>query len=144
MESNVVISSIWEDESLFEVKVSGSNGKFTGEATCYTNRENILELAEILEVFPQKLSDSFNFSTGKNDGISYFSISGFRTDGSGHILLAIEIAHIVSFTNARTQNYKASFDLRAEPEGVNQFGRQLRKVACEPLGKTEAVLNNAT
>jgi hypothetical protein len=144
MESKLVISSIWEDESLFEVKVFGSNGNFSGEAACYTNRENILELAEILEVFPQKLSDSFDFSTGKSYEISYFSISGFCTDGSGHTILAIEIAHIVSFTNSRTQNYKASFDFRAEPEGINQFGRQLRKVASEQLGKTKAVLNYAT
>ena len=140
MESNLVISSIWEDDSLFEIEVFGSNGQFAGSADCYTYREHLLTLAEILEVFPRSLSDSFEFSTGENDDLSYISISGLCIDGSGHTLLEIKIAHIVRSSNARTENYIAIFDLRVEPEAINQFGRLVRKVAIEPLGKTKAVL----
>ena len=140
MESHLAISSIWEDECLFEIRISGTNGAFAGRADCYTNRNEIEELGKLLEVFPKSVSDSFEFTTRSKADLSYFSVSGFCTDNSGHTLLAITIAHIESFTNVRNENYKVNFDLKVEPQAINSFGKQLRRIAKEPLGKTEAVL----
>ncbi len=60
MESQLVVSSIWEDESLFEISIFGSNGQFSGQADCYTNREEIDLLGKLLEKFlvTQKMSSS--------------------------------------------------------------------------------------
>ena len=62
MESQFVVSSIWEDESLFEISIFGSNGQFSGQADCYTNREEIDHLGKLLEKFPRNTNGVFQGS----------------------------------------------------------------------------------
>ncbi|MBN7818676.1 hypothetical protein [Bowmanella yangjiangensis] len=143
MESQLVLSSIWEDDSLFEVRISGSNSVFAGRADCYTNREEIEQLGKILEKFPTSVKDEFEFKSRSRPDLSYFSISGLCTDRSGHTLLLITIAHIESFTNSRNESYKVNFDLKVEPQAINLFGKQLQRIAVEPLAESEAVLKSA-
>ncbi|GLS83748.1 hypothetical protein [Paraferrimonas haliotis] len=143
MESRIEISSIWEDECLFEIRINGTNGTFAGQADCYTSRNEIEKLGKILEKFPSSVTDTLEFASRAKPDLSYFSMSGFCTDSCGHTLLAITIAHIVSFTNVRDENYKVNFDLKVEPQSINHFGRQLQRIAEEPIGTTEAVLKSA-
>ncbi|WP_412970795.1 hypothetical protein [Glaciecola sp. MF2-115] len=143
MESKIVISSIWEDEDLFEISIFGSNGSFSGQTDCYTTRDKIKELGKILEKFPISVKDKFKFATRPKEDLSYFSISGLCIDNSGHTLLAITIAHIETFTNTRNENYKVNFDLKVEPLAINTFGKHLMRLATETIAKTEAVLKNA-
>jgi hypothetical protein len=143
MESKLVVSSIWEDEELFEISIFGSNGSFSGQADCYTTRDKIKQLGNTLESFPCSVNDQFEFTTRETEDLSFFSISGFCIDGAGHTLFAITIAHIESFTNVRNENYKVNFDLKVEPQAINIFGKLLLSVANEPLAKTKAVLKNA-
>jgi hypothetical protein len=142
MESKLVISSFWEDEDLFEIRIYGSNGSFAGEAECYTTRKQITELGRILETFPTSVRDTFEFATRSKPDHSYLSILGMCTDNSGHTLFAITIAHIESFSNTRNENYRVNFDLKIEPQAINTFGLQLQRIASEPLSRTEAVLKN--
>ncbi|GBL06357.1 hypothetical protein KUL10_37070 [Glaciecola sp. KUL10] len=143
MVNEIVVSSIWEDEDLFEVCVRGNNGSFSGQADCYTVREEINRLGELLETFPITVKDKFEFSSRAKDDLSFFKIAGMCTDNSGHTLLAITIAHIESFSNARNEDFRVNFDLKVEPQVINNFGKQLRQIAVEDIGKTEAVLRNA-
>ena len=144
MESKLVVSSIWEDEDLFEIRISGSNGTFAGKADCYTNRNEIEKLGMVMERFPSSVSDTFEFTTSPRPDISYFSVSGFCVDSAGHTLLSITIAHIEMFTNTRNEDYRVNFDLKVEPHAINMFGKQLQRIATEPLAKSEAILRNAT
>ncbi len=144
MESQLVVSSIiWEDESLFEISIFGSNGQFSGQADCYTNREEIDLLGKLLEKFPRNTKDEFEFKSRSTPDLSYFSIHAFCIDNSGHTMFAVTIAHIESFTNVRNENYKVNFDMKVEPQAICNFGMQLQRLAVNPLGKTKAVLKNA-
>ena len=143
MESQLVVSSIWEDESLFEISIFGSNGQFSGQADCYTNREEIEHLGRLLEKFPRTTQDELEFKSRSTPDLSYFSIHAFCTDSSGHTMFAVTIAHIESFTNVRNESYKVNFDMKVEPQAICNFGIQLQRIAVNPLGKTKAVLKNA-
>lgn len=143
MESQLVVSSIWEDESLFEISIFGSNGQFSGQADCYTNREEIEHLGRLLENFPRTTKDELEFKSRSTPDLSYFSIHAFCTDSSGHTMFAVTIAHIESFTNVRNESYKVNFDMKVEPQAICNFGIQLQRLAVNPLGKTKAVLKNA-
>ena len=92
MESQLVVSSIiWEDESLFEISIFGSNGQFSGQADCYTNREEIDLLEKLLEKFPRNTKDEFEFKSRSTPDLSYFSIHAFCIDNSGHTMFAVTI-----------------------------------------------------
>ena len=142
MESELVVSTIWEEDSLLELRVKGSSESFAGLVECYSNRKAILELGSVLEKFPKSVSDKFSFSTGEGD-YSHFNLSGCCIDGSGHTIVTVKIAHIEHYNHSRRQHDEVLFDLKMEPMAINNFGKALLKVASEPVGKTQAVLRNA-
>lgn len=100
-------------------------------------------LGKRLEKFRRNIKDEFEFKSRTIPDLSFFSIQGFCTDNSGHTMFAITIAHIGSFTKARSENYKVNFDLKVEPHTVSNFGLELQRFAVTPLGKTKPVLKSA-
>ena len=144
MEAKLEIQSIWEDDGLFEIRVKGTDGKFAGEIECYTNRDAIEKLANQLITFPKTIEDVVDFSTGEKDNLSYFSIIGSCFNRAGNTKLRIKIAHNEKFSNAPSENYLAIFEIKADPQAINDFGRELLKVANYQIGKYQASLNVAT
>jgi hypothetical protein len=144
MNKKIEINSIWEDESLLEIKIFGSNGDFSGTANCYTNREKIIELGEMLNGFPKSLEDKVYFSTGESDTSSYFSLTLKILNGSGHIKARIKIAHIQTFTNTEQENYLSEFDLPLEPAAIDNFSKQLIVLSKSRIGECSATLQSKT
>ncbi len=140
MEPAISIESIWEDESLLEVRIIASNGLFSATSDCYTNRDEIEKLATLIEGFPKKIGQEVQYTTGENDSISYFTLNLKCKDGSGHIIARVKIAHIVSYTNSEQENYVSEFDLRVEASGIDNFVSSLKKLSKAKLGEVEAKL----
>lgn len=142
MKSVIEISSIWEDESLFEVKISASNGKFGGEARCYTLRDEIQKLAGEIKDFPKSITSQVEFSTYSGDDFSYFTMKFTCMDGSGHISVRIKIADIVTYSNAPQTNSIAEFNIAVESAAIDSFSAALRELSKAPVGTVKAVLKS--
>lgn len=141
MNAKLTLESIWEDSDLFEVKVKASNGTFSGQVTCYTNREMISDLASSLEGFPLNVGQKITFTTGESSKSSFFSLHFNCIDGSGHTVVRVKIAHILTMTNRAQQKYVAEFDLNIEPSAIDTFSRSLSSLAKAQIGQIKAVLD---
>lgn len=144
MENKIEITSIWEDESLFEVKVFATNGFFSGTAYCYTTREEMEKLGKLLTGYPKTLTDEISFSTGPHDNFSFFSLALKCIDKSGHIKARVTVAHIVTYGNAPQEKYLSEFDLEIEPAGIDAFSTSLQELAKADLGEIKAILKGRT
>ena len=144
MESYLSIESIWEDDDLFEVRVSASNGDFSGQTNCYTNREEIEKLGLEIEGFPKQIGHEFTFSTSENDDMSFFTLRLRCIDGSGHILGRVKIAHIVTFSNAEKEKYLSEFDIKIEPSAIDTFSKAVKSLSKASLGEVKATLKGKT
>jgi len=144
MKNKIEIKSIWEDESLLEVKISASNNLFSGSANCYTNRGKIEELANLLNCFPRNLNEVVNFTTGDMDNISFFSLFFKTIDGSGHISVRVKVAHIQTYTNTEQENYVSEFDIFVEPAAIDIFSSKLKALSTSSIGDITATLNGKT
>ena len=140
----IEIESVWEDESLFEVRIKANNGKFAAEACCYTLREEISQLADSIKDFPKSLQDKVEFSTYGSDNSSYFSLNFNVIDGSGHIVIRVKIAEIHSWSNKPKESNVAEFDMPIESVGINQFSSTLNKLSKAGIGEIKAVMNGKT
>ncbi len=141
-ESVIEISSVWEDESLFEVRITASNGKFTGEARCYTIRDEIQKLASAIKGFPKSLSDQVEFSTYSSNDFSYFTMKFACTDGLGHISVRIKVADIITYSNAPQVNNYSEFDIAVEPAAIDSFSTALSELSKARLGEVTAVMKS--
>lgn len=144
MNKIIEIKSIWEDESLLEIKIFASNGIFSGAANCYTNRGKIKELGEMISGFPKSIEDKVDFTTGESDTSSFFSLSLKTLDGSGHIKVRVKIAHIQTFTNSEQENYLSEFDIPIEPAGIDNFSKQLIVLSKSNIGEYSATMQSKT
>ncbi|WP_276680823.1 hypothetical protein [Thalassolituus oleivorans] len=144
MDPKISIESIWEDESVFEVKFQASSGGFAGIANCYTNRESIAELASSIEGFPKSIDQEVNFSSGESDNLSYFSLRFRCIDRSGHVSVRVKVAHIVTYTNKQKEFNVSEFDLAVEPAAVDLFSRSLETLSKAKLHEVKAELRGKT
>ena len=140
----IKISSVWEDEDLFEISIYASNSKFCGEARCYTTREEIRKLSEVIECFPRSPTSDIHFSTYSSDNFSYFSLHFLCIDGSGHIIVRVKVADILVSYNAYPVKNFAEFDIAVEPASIDIFSRGLSILSSAVIGDVTAVLDGKT
>ena len=138
------VESIWEDGSTFEVRVSASNGAFSGVANCYSEREEMEEFARLMEGFPQCPGQELSLTTGESGNLSYFTLMLRSLGGSGHVIARIKISHIAMFSNAEKEHDSAEFDFKVEPAAIDDFSRSLRALAKSDLGEVKAELSGIT
>lgn len=136
----VYLSSVWEDDDLFEVEICASNGRFAGKARCYTTREQITEMARGVDGFPKSISDTFHFSPHSGDNFSYFDFSFRCVDGLGGVVVRVKVAHIFHSSNSPGTVDIVEFDLSVEPASIDRFANDLIALAKAPIGKNAACL----
>jgi|APLak6261661892_1056031.scaffolds.fasta_scaffold93545_1 hypothetical protein len=144
MEHYLNIKSIWEDDDLFEIRVTASNSRFSGQADCYTNREHMGSLASLIDGFPKKMGQEVTFTTGESDDLSYFTISLKCIDHSGHVTARVKIAHIVTYSNAPQEKDIAEFQFGVEALAIDMFVRNIKRLATAQIGEVNATLNGKT
>ena len=137
----VHLSSVWEDEDMYEVEIRASNGRFTGKARCYTTREQITELARCVDGFPKSTLHKFHFSTHSGDNFSYFDLNFRCVDGRGGVVVRVKVADIVRFSNAPGTNDIVEFDLGLEPAAIDNFAKDLFALAEAKIGEKSALLH---
>lgn len=141
---SLTLESIWEDESLFEVRVRASNGSFSGSADCYTNRDQIESLAMLIEGFPKSPEHEVHFTTGESESFSFLSIALKAQDRLGHLVARIKIAHIETHSNVPSESSVSEFDIRVEPAAIDAFVLSLRHLSRDGVGQVTAELRGKT
>jgi hypothetical protein len=135
MNKEIKITSIWEDINLLKVNIQGSNGLFSGNADCYTQRREINELGLLCEQFKLSLGNTVSFSTQITEGLSYFSFIIKCIDKTGLINVRTKIEHIMT-----NENYLVEFDFDVDPISLEDFGKSLRRLSKAEIGMFTAEL----
>jgi hypothetical protein len=142
MSNKLEITSVWEDDDLFEVKVRASNGDFSGAAKCYAQRKELMELALSLEGFPKSPDHKVNYS-GEDENFSFFTLF-FSCNSSWKLNVRIKIANIITYSNAPKVNNVVEFDMAIEPAALDSFASSLKVLAKAEIGTVKSVLNAKT
>ncbi len=140
MKRKIEITSIWEDSDLFEIRIIGSNDKFSGEANCYTQREEFERFGKLLENFELKIGKEIKYSTFENEEFSFFTIIVRCIKITGLLNVRIVIAHNITISNAPNENYKVEFDFEIDPASLDRFAKEIQNVAKSELGNSSAKL----
>jgi hypothetical protein len=140
----VYLTSVWEDEDLFELEIHASNGRFTGKARCYTTRDQIAQLAHSVDRFPQATSDTFGFSTHAGENSSYFSLDFRCINGLGYVVARVKVAEIIHISNASGTDDIVEFDLNVEPASIDIFAAALAALAQAEIGQKLVTLHAKT
>jgi hypothetical protein len=87
----LVFDHIWEDEWMFELRVSVDDGLFSGVTQIYTTWEQLRDLRNRLQGFPRSSDSVVEETVSKPGGYSYLRLRFHCTDGTGHARAEVEM-----------------------------------------------------
>lgn len=122
------LKSIWKDEHMFELKVTVSNNRFSGETEVYDQYHCISEFANKLVGYPKENKILF-YEAGEKDSYSYFSMKYYPIDNNGHIGVEINIESNVSTIYRPEEKDKLKLEIVVEPSAIDNFQRELFTLA---------------
>ena len=118
------LKSIWKDEHMFELKVTASNNKFSGETEVYDQYECVSDFSKELIGFPKDDKVLF-YEAGEKDSYSYFSMKYYPIDNNGHIGVEINIESNVSTVYRPEEKSKLKIEIVVEPNAIDNFQKEL-------------------
>ena len=110
--SFVIFEQIWDDDQLLELKVTVSNGQFSGSTNVYSTARALNDFSSGIDRFPCSPSACYTFNSG-DDGLMRSVTLEFSTHAStGHVSVAFTLQ------NGRDIVRSA---LTVEPAAIDRF-----------------------
>ena len=134
MDTGVVFELIWSDPDVHKIRISGSNGKFSGVSEVYEVINGLAEAATQLEGFPLDRRDhrSLEFgNSGPKTAGGYVNLNFYCTDLAGH---AVVEASIESDYEKREKAQTVHFISKVEAAAVDRFVSGLRQMESSQRG----------
>jgi hypothetical protein len=125
---------VWKDEHMFELKVTASNGRYTGTTEVYDTSEALTAFAKSLLGYSSN-SEMLVHETGKKDGYAYFAMLFYPFNSFGYIGLLINMEENAATDYRENEKDKLKLEIIVEPSAIDNFQRQLLRLATEQNGK---------
>jgi hypothetical protein len=125
---------IWEDDSMIELRVSASDGLFSGVTQIYTSWDSLNELSNRLRGFPRTTSDIVEDANGEIGGYSYSRLVFRCITGAGHPIVEIEIEQNPAGAGPGDIRGRAKLGFRIDGSAVDDFVAQLEAMADSKTG----------
>lgn len=139
--NGISVEIVWLDEDVVELRITGSNGPFSGRTQVYGGLDALSKLAAWAKGFPQNPDERRLIELGTFD--PGFAGGGARlglrcTDAACHVALDVLLATQVE--NNRHQ--RAEFFLEVEPAALDAFAGQLSSLQLRK-GESASLPGNA-
>ena len=125
---------VWKDDDIFELKVLASNGRYTGTTEVYDTSDSLANFAKSLVGFPTADTKTLIHEAGQKDSYSYFSMTFYCIDNSGHIGVKIELEENVATNYREEEKDKIKLEIIVVPSGIDKFQKQLLELATTQKG----------
>jgi hypothetical protein len=119
---------------MFELKVTASNGRYSGITEFYDTSDTLIAFAHSLHGYLNN-SSALVYEAGKKDSYAYFSMLIYPLNSSGYIGLLINMEENVATDYRGNEKDKLKSEIIVEPSAIDNFQRQLLRLATEQNGK---------
>ena len=123
LSGEIRIEMLNEDEEIYFLSISGSNGLFSSSIEDYFSLADFVAFGEQLQAFPQNPTDRVIFEHGKDSGRwhTYLSWTAYLYDQRGFALLEI----IAKNNGAPQISASTQYAIKTEIASLNSFGQDL-------------------
>lgn len=135
MKSGIEFKIVWFDEDVVELRVTSSNGRFSGQANLYLGRGCLFATADRLRGFPSNSTDSRDLELGTfnpNHAGGGAQMHFYCLDMAGHAAVDVKLRSDVR----KTMREFGSVALRipVEAAAIDSFAIQIRAMDEEQIG----------
>ena len=124
---------IWKDDDMFELRITASNGRYSGITEVYDTTESLAAFADSLHRFPQN-SDTLLHEAGEVDGYAYFQMKFYPFGHAGYIGVEVSLEENVFPPYREIEKVKLKLEIVVEPHAVDVFQKALVQLARKQDG----------
>lgn len=129
---------VWKDDDMIELQVSVNNGRYSGITEVFDQKEELLEFANKLIGFPRP-NEVLLHSAGEQNSYAYFELKLYQIDPSGKVGALITIEENVPTEYREFEKDKLRLELIIEPNSIDNFQKQLTRLAKTEEGSAELI-----
>ncbi len=127
---------VWKDDCMFELKVSANNGRYCGITEVYEQSDSLLKFVKELNRFPFEKNKVIHYC-GEKDGYAYFEMEFYKIGLTGKCGVLITMEEHVPTEFRREEKDKLKMELIVEPNSIDIFCRELKKMVEQERGCAE-------
>ncbi|MBO2010349.1 hypothetical protein J4E00_14905 [Siccationidurans soli] len=124
---------IWKDDHMFELRVTASNGRYSGTTEVYDTTESLAAFATSLHGFPQN-DKALAHEAGERDGYAYFQMKYYPYSHAGYIGVEVSLEENVSPPYREIEKVKLKLEIVVEPPALDVFLKALSQLARKQEG----------
>jgi hypothetical protein len=129
----LIVEAVWDDPDMLEVRVSVSNGSFSGQTNIYVGLGDLAAAANHLAGFPTHPRDERRVSWGSEEsGLGRVDLLFRCRTGAGHPVLAADVTS--SDMGAAERGQTVRLQLSFDAAGLDRFVAALRAVETAKRG----------
>ncbi len=126
------VELVWHDLDMVEVRIDAANLDFRGCTSVYTTRQELLELAERVALFPRTAKDTFEFvSLGETPRVT---LQFYCIDGAGHGAVRAMLRREVVSTMRPEEEDDVVLEVLLAGSSVVDFAKALRRIVRDQAG----------
>jgi hypothetical protein len=137
MRPGIEFKIVWFDQDAIELRVSSSNGTFSGQTNLYLGRGRLSEIADRLKGFPSCPTDSSDFELGTfnpNHAGGGAQMHFYCLDMAGHAAVDVKLRLDASKTMGEVGF--VALRIPVEAAAIDSFAVQVRAMDEEQIGAT--------
>ncbi len=124
---------IWKDPDMFELKVSASNGRYSGITEVYNTTESLFKFAQSLNDVSNNNKKVF-YEAGIKDEYAFFSMAFYRINNFGHVGVEINLEDNVATEFRPEEKSKLKLEIIVESYAIDNFQKELSHLAINQNG----------
>ncbi|HTE32268.1 MAG TPA: hypothetical protein VK666_17930 [Chryseolinea sp.] len=122
---------IWKDDHMFQLRVTATNGRYSGTTEVYDTSVSLANFAKSLLGYPKDEQVLFH-NAGQTDGYSYFEMRFYCIDNAGHVGVQVSLEE---YNSTRPEEKdKLKLEIIVEPSAIDNFQRELLQLAVNENG----------
>lgn len=124
---------------MIELRVSASDGFFSGLTQIYTTWEGLSEFTARLQGFPRTTKDMLEDINGAPGGYSYLRLVFRCINGAGHVATEVEMEQNQALVGLVDIRAKAMLGFLIEPLAIDSFVSQLQSMTQVKKGSAKLI-----
>jgi hypothetical protein len=133
MATTLLLTVVWQDVELIELRVAAANDSFGGVTEGYFTRPALLELAEFLSLFPRNNSEQFELhSTEQAPAVQ---LRFYCIDGAGHTAAKALLRKKLASNSRPNESASVELELMLAGALVGEFAASLRELVQRGAGE---------
>ncbi len=129
---NIVFEKIWEDDCIFEIKVTATSKYVTAYQKFYIDEKRLSDISQRIVQYSKFFKEPCYVQTGEKKGnfTPAFSMNISNIDMSGHVKIEVDI----EISDIEDRSHRCLYYIKTDLGSLEIFGKKIERLCHSKVG----------